>query len=148
MNKEVAGYFISAELKDMDISAIHAQISRTYWAAGIPLDVFQRALHNSLCFGVFTEENHQVGFARLVTDYATFAYLADVYISETHQGKGLSKWLMSNIMAHPQLRGLRRMLLATRDAHGLYAQYHFTALAQPQTFMEIWQPNVYHKTKE
>lgn len=105
-------------------------------------EVVSRAIHNSLCFGIIFN-NEQIGFARLITDSATFAYLADVYILEAHRGKGLSKKLLHEIFSHPQLQGLRRMLLATRDAHALYEKFGFTKLSNPQTFMELWSPDVY-----
>ena len=136
------GYEISSDKNLMDIDAIHAYLSRSYWAENIPYDIVKKALENSLCFGVFYNSS-QVGFARLITDFTTFAYLADVYILEDHRGKGLSKKLMATIVAHPQLQGLRRMVLATADAHGLYEKFGFKGLANAQTFMEIWDPDVY-----
>ena len=139
----VSGYRASSDLKDMDLSAIHEFISDTYWAKGIPLATMEKAIKNSLCFGVFTECGKQVGFARMVTDSATFAYLADVFVSNEHRGKGLSKLLMQVIIEHPDLQGIRRMMLATSDAHGLYEQFGFKALGSPGSFMEIHQPDVY-----
>jgi len=139
----VEGYRISSEYTDMDLSVIHKYISNSYWAKNIPLETMKKAVQNSLCFGVFTESGDQIGFARMVTDSATFAYLADVFILDEHRGKGLSKRLMQQILAHPQLQGLRRMALATRDAHGLYEQFGFKVLASPDTFMELHQPKVY-----
>ena len=136
-------YSISTNLADMDIAVIHGCISNSYWAKGIPISVLEKAISNSLCFGVFTDSGQQVGFARLITDSATFAYLADVFILEAHRGKGLSKWLMENVIAHPDLQGLRRITLSTKDAHGLYEKYGFKPLANPQTFMEAWKPDVY-----
>ncbi len=129
----------------MDLDAIHSFLSTSYWAECIPKETVKRAIDNSLCFGIFANES-QVGFARMVTDSATFAYLADVYIVETHRGKGLSKWLMQRILEHPQLQGLRRMVLATRDAHDLYRQFGFKDLANPHTFMELWVSDVYTRT--
>jgi N-acetylglutamate synthase-like GNAT family acetyltransferase len=129
----------------MNLSVIHDFISSSYWAIGIPLETLKTAIENSLCFGVFTNEGAQVGFARVITDTATFAYLADIFILEAHRGKGLSKWLMTVIMSHPHLQNLRRISLATRDAHELYKQFGFQALANPQTFMEVWRPDVYKK---
>jgi len=137
------GYLISDQTQDMDIPAIHKFISQSYWAQDIPLPTLKRSIENSLCFGVFTHENEQVGFARLITDQATFAYLADVFIAEHHRGKGLSKWLIKTIIEHPKLQGLRRMVLATKDAHGLYSQYGFKNLATPDIFMERHQASVY-----
>ena len=139
----ITGYKISSETPDMDISAIHHYISRSYWASNIPLSTMKKAIENSLCFGVFTDSGEQIAFARLITDSATFAYLADVFVLEEHRGKGISKWLMECIVKHPDLQGLRRMALATSDAHGLYKQFGFTPLKSPDTFMELHQPNVY-----
>ena len=136
------GYFISTDPARLDVEAVHAYLTRSYWAGGIPRETVVRALRGSLCFGLF-HGTEQVGFARVVTDRATFAYLCDVYVLEGHRGRGLGKWLMGAVMAHPELAGLRRFLLATRDAHGLYAQRGFTPLARPETFMEIVRPDVY-----
>lgn len=136
-------YKISANFADMDLDVIHGFISASYWAKGIPMATLQRSLENSLCFGVFTQAGEQVGFARMITDKATFAYLADVFILKAHQGQGLSKLLMAAIVEHPDLQGLRRMLLATKDAHGLYQQFGFTALADPDIYMTLHQPNIY-----
>ncbi|UTV30543.1 GNAT family N-acetyltransferase [Photobacterium atrarenae] len=137
------GYEISTAQDDFDFEVIYQVISHSYWASGIPRETLAKAISNSLCFGVFDEADQQVGFARLITDKATFAYLADVFIVESHQGQGLSKWLIEHIVAHPELQGLRRMVLATRDAHGLYAQFGFKAIENPEIFMQIWQPDVY-----
>lgn len=129
----------------MDLAVIHGYLTGSYWAGGIPLATLAKAMDHSLCFGVFRVSGEQVGFARMITDRATFAYLADVFILQAHRGKGLSKWLMQSIIAHPELQGLRRMALATRDAHGLYEQFGFRALANPDTFMELWVPDVYRQ---
>ncbi|MFT5806838.1 MAG: N-acetylglutamate synthase-like GNAT family acetyltransferase [Moritella dasanensis] len=137
-------YNVSASFADMDLDVIHEFISGSYWAKGIPVATLQRALENSLCFGVFTQAGEQVGFARMITDKATFAYLADVFVLEAHQGKGLSKLLMTAILAHPELQGLRRMMLATRDAHALYHKFGFAALASPEVYMELYMPNLYY----
>lgn len=142
----VPGYRISTKLEEMDLSVIHGYLSQSYWARDIPLATLQRALQNSLCFGVFTDNGEQVGFARMITDRATFAYLADVFILDAHRGKSLSKWLMQAITENPDLQGLRRSVLATRDAHGLYRQFGYTALNKPETFMECWRPDVYLKS--
>ena len=139
----IENYRISSDQNDLDIESIHKFISNSYWAKGIPLEILTRAISNSLCFGVFDKERGQVGFARMVTDSATYAYLADVYILEGHRGKGLSKMLMEEIMSHPDLQGLRRMTLATADAHGLYKKYGFPELSNPEIFMENWNPEVY-----
>ena len=131
----------------MDIDFIHGYLTTSYWAAGITKEIVLRSIQGSLCFGVFKNDSgspkKQVGFARMVTDQATFAYLADVFIDEDFRGKGLSKWLMEFILSHPGLQGLRRMLLATRDAHGLYAQFGFSELNNPERWMQIHQPDIY-----
>ena len=126
----------------LDMDVIHGYLTSSYWAKGISRELVERAVRNSLCFGVY-DGDRQVGFARLVTDQATFAYLADVFILESHRGRGLSKKLMAQIAADPRLQGLRRWVLATRDAHGLYARFGFTPLANPQRFMELHNPDVY-----
>jgi N-acetylglutamate synthase-like GNAT family acetyltransferase len=135
-------YRISTDTQEMDITAIHDFLTTSYWAKSVPRSVVARAISNSICFGVF-QGPHQVGFARTVTDSATFAYLADVYILEAHRGKGLGKQLVQEVLAHPQLQGLRRMLLATRDAHSLYSSFGFSELEDATIFMERWDPNVY-----
>jgi GNAT superfamily N-acetyltransferase len=137
------GYVISPEKTRLDVAAIHTYLTRSYWSPGIPQDVIEKAIAGSLSFGLFTEKGQQVGFARMITDCATFAYLADVYVLEQHRGKGLSKWMIETILAYPSLQGLRRVLLATRDAHGLYARFGFKPLARPESFMEIHRPNIY-----
>lgn len=135
-------YEITTDAARFDIAAIHAFLSQTYWSPDIPRAVVERAIAHSLCFGVLWGDA-QVGFARVVTDRATFAYLADVYVLEAHRGKGLSRRIMEAVQAHPDLQGLRRMLLATRDAHALYAQYGFKPLAAPDRMMEVHRPNAY-----
>lgn len=135
---------------DMDIDAIHGFLSHSYWAKDVPKSVMIKAIENSLCFAVLAVDSSgdekQVGFARLITDSATFAYLADVYILEEYRGNGLSKQMMQQIIDHPQLQGLRRIMLATRDAHSLYAQYGFTELTDKKMFMQLWTPDVYSQT--
>lgn len=139
-------YEISTDPARLDLGAVHAYLTRSYWSAGIPRDVVERAAANSLCFGVYHATEGQVGFARVVTDHATFAYLCDVYVLEAHRGRGLSKRLMAAISAHPDLQGLRRFMLGTKDAHGLYSQFGFTPLANPSRMMEILRPDVYRQT--
>ena len=117
-------------------------LTRSYWAEGISKEVIKRSIEGALCFGVF-ENDKQIGFARMITDKATFAYLADVFIIEEYRGLGLSKWLMEVIMSHPDLQGLRRMMLATRDAHGLYKKFGFTPLNNVDRWMQIQNPDVY-----
>ena len=135
-------YEISTDSARLDVDAIHAFLTQSYWSPGIPRATVARAIANSLCFGVFWQ-GQQVGFARMVTDKTTFAYLCDVYVLEAHRGRGVSKQLMDYVVKHPDLQGLRRMMLATRDAHGLYAQFGFTPLSAPDRIMEVLQPNIY-----
>ena len=140
-------YRITTDKNEMSIDAIHDYLSHSYWAENVPKQVVAKAVDNSLCFAVlFCDQNgdeKQVGFARLITDTATFAYLADVYVLEEHRGNGLSKQMMTSIIEHPQLQGLRRMMLATKDAHGLYEQFGFTALTDQKMFMQLWTPDAY-----
>ena len=137
-------YEISTDPARLDIDAIHAFLTQSYWSPGIPRATVARAIAHSLCFGAFWE-GQQVGFARVVTDRTTFAYLCDVYVLEAHRGRGLAKQLMDRVVQHPDLQGLRRMMLATRDAHGLYARYGFKPLAAPGVMMEIHKPDVYRQ---
>ena len=140
-------YEVSDDAKRLDLDVIHGYLARSYWSPGIPREIVERAVANSFCFGVYASDGKQVGFARLVTDRATYAYLADVFILEEHRGKGLSKRLMETIIAHPQVQGLRRWSLATRDAHELYARYGFTPIAKPDRLMERHDPDVYARLK-
>lgn len=139
------GYCLSTERARLNLDCVHAYLSSSsYWARGIPRDTVQRALENSLCFGLYLESSgEQVGFARLVTDYATFAYLADVFVLEPHRGRDLSKWMMQAIIDHPRVQGLRRWMLATADAHGLYAQFGFRPMSKPERIMERLFPDIY-----
>jgi GNAT superfamily N-acetyltransferase len=139
-------YEISTDPQRLDLDAVHAWLTRSYWSPGIPREVVARAAANSLCFGLHHATQGQVGYARVVTDRASFAYLCDVYVLEDHRGQGLSKWLLETILGHPDLQGLRRFMLATRDAHGLYAQFGFTPLAAPDRMMEILRPGVYQRS--
>lgn len=127
----------------MQIDTIHSFLKSSYWSLGIPKDTVITAIENSLCFGIFTDQNEQVGFARVISDFATFAYLADVFILKAHRGKGLGQWLLQTIIKHPNLQGLRRVILTTKDAHTLYEKFGFTSLIQPQVYMEILNTNVY-----
>jgi len=136
------GYRITTDADAMDLDAIHAYLTRSYWCEGIPREVVAKAIGGSLCFGLF-DHGGQVGFARVVTDRATFAYLCDVYVLEEHRGRGLATWLMEAVVAHPHLQGLRRFLLGTRDAHRLYEKFGFVRLARPEIFMEINRPGMY-----
>jgi N-acetylglutamate synthase-like GNAT family acetyltransferase len=135
---------ISTDRARLDIDVIHGFLSQAYWSEGIPRAILERAIRNSLCFGVYVD-GAQVGFARVITDRATFAYLADVFIMESHRRRGLSKFLMQVIMAHPDLQGLRRFSLGTRDAHGLYRQFGFEAPRMPERLMEILDLGVYKR---
>jgi len=126
----------------LDMDVIHDFLTNCYWSRGISRELLERAIRNSLCFGVY-EGDRQVGFARVVSDQATFAYLADVFILESHRGRGLAKQLVAAIAADPRLQGLRRWVLVTRDAHLLYEKFGFKALAAPDRFMELHDPDVY-----
>ncbi|WP_264875649.1 GNAT family N-acetyltransferase [Vibrio agarivorans] len=137
------GYRISTDNNELNLDVVFDFISDSYWAKGIPRERVEKSVKHSLCFGVYDERGEQVGFARLITDRATFAYLSDVFILSEHRGKGLSKWLVEVIISHPDLQGLRRIVLATHDAHGLYAQYGFEPLSHTENFMQIWNPDVY-----
>jgi GNAT superfamily N-acetyltransferase len=129
-------YFISTDDTRLDLALIHDFSSqRSYWARGRARAAIERSIANSLAFGIYRADR-QVGFARVITDYATFAYLADVFILEAERGRGLGKWLLATIVQHPELQGLRRWLLATQDAHGLYRQYGFSELKQTDLWME------------
>lgn len=143
MNANTQKYTISTDKNKLNMSVIYHFIANSYWAKGIPKSVMQKAIDNSMCFGVYSAQNEQVGFARVVTDNATFAYLADVFIIPDLQGNGLSKLLVKTIVEHPELQGLRRFLLATADAHGLYAQYGFKPIDNPAQLMQINPANVY-----
>lgn len=139
-------YTISTDRQRLNLNVIHGFISeRSYWAQGIPRAVMGRAIRHSLNFGVY-RGNEQVGFARVITDYATHAYLCDVFISEEYRGRGLSKWLVATMLAHPALQGLRRWFLLTRDAQELYRQFGFSESPDiVRKYMEIRDPDVYQK---
>ena len=132
-------FTISTERARIDIALVHDYLcNESYWAKNIPVAIVKKSIDGSLCFGIY-HHDQQIGFARVITDRATFGYLADVFIIERFRGKGLSKWLMQVIMDHPDLRGFRRWMLATRDAHGLYAQFGFRPLDKPERIMR-WSP--------
>lgn len=135
-------YEISTDRSRLDVKAIHAYLTQSYWSPGIPFATVARAVDNSVCVGAYLGEA-QVGFARVVTDKATFAYLADVYVLEPHRANGLSRRMIEAITQHPDLQGLRRWLLITRDAQGLYAKFGFKPLAAPDRFMELRSQNAY-----
>lgn len=141
----VSGYEISHDPARLDIDVIHTFLSEeSYWSKGIPRDVVERAIAHSLCFGMY-KDGVQVGFARVVSDHATFALLADVFVLDGHRGKGLSKWLMQVVVAHPDLQGLRRLLLLTSDAHELYRKFGFTEIGNAWRFMEVLRPDIYER---
>jgi GNAT superfamily N-acetyltransferase len=137
------GYSISTDPERLDVAAIHAYLSRSYWAEGIPLPVVADSLRGSLAFGLFDPSGAQVGLARVITDRATYAYLCDVYVLEEHRGRALGKWLVETVLAHPSLARLRRFSLATRDAHDLYSQFGFKPLRSPDNHMEVVRPDIY-----
>jgi GNAT superfamily N-acetyltransferase len=128
-------FLISTDPSRLDVSAFRDMLSNAYWAKDRTPEVIQRSMQNSLVFGVY-DNDRPIGLARVVTDFATFAWLCDVYILDGYRGRGIGKWLMETILAHPDLQGLRRFLLATRDAHGLYSRYGFTPLRNPDRWME------------
>ena len=136
MNWSKAEFSVSDRIESMDVTMVHGFLTTSYWARGIDKSTVERALANSLCLGVF-HNGKQIGFGRAVTDRSTFAYLADVFILEEYRGRGLGKWLVDCFLEHEELQGLRRWLLATLDAHGLYRQKGFVPLQEPQRFMEI-----------
>lgn len=141
---ESGAFTISTDQDRLDLPLIHAFLRETYWSPGIPIDIVRRAIENSLAFGVYHRSGgQQVGFARVTTDQATFAYLSDVFVIPEFRSRGLAKWLVSIIVAHPRLRDLRRWVLATRDAHRLYAKFGFTPLGAPDRFMERHDRDVY-----
>ena len=138
---------LSTDKNLLQVNRIHAFLSQSYWAKDIPISIVQKSIDHSMCFGVY-KNDLQIGFARVITDQATFAYLADVYIIEEEQGKGYSKQLMHFIMNHQELQGLRRFMLATRDAHGLYEAFGFATVAIPERIMEIVRPGIYERAKQ
>jgi GNAT superfamily N-acetyltransferase len=142
------GFTVSTDPARLDLDAVHAALTEAYWSAGIPRDIVERALQDSLCFGLYAPDGRQIGLARVITDRATFAYLCDVYVLPAFRGRGLGKLLMSRVMAHPDLQGLRRFSLVTRDAHELYRQLGFTEIKNPDRHMEIVRPDLYKTSKK
>jgi len=130
---------ITTDKGQMNIDTIHQLLVKTYWAATRSKSTQEACMRSSLCYGLF-DGDEQIGFARVISDYATFAYLCDVVIAEPYRGRGLAKWMMSCILEHPQLQGMRRWLLSTRDAHEFYAKFGFAPLSKPEKFMEIYRP--------
>lgn len=142
IDSERDGCLISTDAARLDLDVIHGFLSRAYWSEAIPREIVERAMRNSLCFGAYCE-GRQVGFARVVSDFATYAYIGDVFVLPSHRGRGFSKRLVEAILSHPELQGLRRWSLVTHDAHGLYRQFGFTSLAHPERYMEIARPGLY-----
>lgn len=144
-------FTVSDERERLDLAVIHGYLERSYWAGNVPRDIVARSIEHSLCFGLYAEgadnASGQIGFARVVTDRATTAYLADVFVLEPWRGRGLSKFLMRCIRSHPDLQGLRRWMLATADAHGLYRQFGFVPLSDPERLMEIVDRDVYQRLR-
>jgi GNAT superfamily N-acetyltransferase len=140
------GYTASNDPARLDVDAIHAFLTACYWSTGIPHATVARALAHSLGFGLYAPDGAQVGFVRVVTDQATFAYLCDVYVLDAHRGRGLGEWLVGFALADPALRDLRRLILATRDAHGLYERFGFGAPKFPNAYMDIVRPDIYRPT--
>lgn len=136
-------FLISTDRERLSLDVVHGFLTNCYWAKGIPREVVARSIEHALCFGIYDGEGAQVGFARVISDFATIAYVGDVFVVETHRGRGLGKWLMQCIVQHPALQNLRRWILTTRDAHGLYSQFGFAPVKAPERFMELHQPNVY-----
>ena len=135
-------YVVSTDKTRIDVAAVHAFLTNTYWSPGIPIETVRRAIAGALCFGIY-HGAEQVGFARVITDRATYAYLSDVYVLDAHRGRGLATWMMEVIMTHPALQGLRRFALSTRDAQALYRQFGFVTVANPDRQMEILRRDIY-----
>lgn len=141
----IEGYLYSTDKAKLNIELIHNYLTNdSYWANGVSLDIVKRSIENSVCFGIYLN-NEQVGFARVVTDKATFGYLGDVFVLDVHRGKGLSKNLMAFMLKHPELQGFRRWMLLTRDAQELYKKFGFIQFHAPDRCMELWFPDVYKK---
>jgi GNAT superfamily N-acetyltransferase len=136
-------FLISTDPARLDLDVIHNFLTNCYWAKGVPREVVARSIEHALCFGVYDGSGAQVGFARVISDFATIAYVGDVFVVESHRGRGLGKWLMECITQHPTLQGLRRWMLTTRDAHALYSQVGFTPVKFPERYMERHDPHVY-----
>lgn len=137
IEKKIGDYLLSDDQSKLQIESVHQFLSQeSYWAKNIPIEIVKESIRGSVCFGIYSNTS-QIGFARVITDGATFGYLADVFVLEAHRGKDLSKALMSFILHYPAFTKLRRFMLATKDAHGLYSQFGFSPLASPERFMEI-----------
>jgi len=136
-------FLISTSRELLNLDVVHGFLTNCYWSKGVPRKVVAASNEHSLCFGVYDGRGEQVGFARVITDFATIAYVGDVFVLETHRGRDLGKWLMQCITQHPALQNLRRWILTTRDAHGLYSQFGFTPVKAPERYMELHRPDVY-----
>lgn len=145
LERRVGSYTLSDDPARLDPRAIHAYLTRSYWSPDIPYELVERALRSSLSIGAYDAAGRQVGLVRLVSDHATFCYVCDVYVLEEHRGHGLSKAMLAMAVAHPLLQGLRRWSLVTADAHGLYRQFGFTPVTQPQRHMERLDPDIYRR---
>jgi GNAT superfamily N-acetyltransferase len=140
-------YTVSSDRARLQLDVIHAFLAQSYWAKDIPREVVERSLGGSVAVGIY-HGTHQVGFGRVITDAATFAYVADVFVLESHRGRGLARWMMDFILATPELQGLRRWLLVTRDAQALYRSVGFSPLNRPEGFMEITRRDIYRPASE
>lgn len=139
-------FSISTDKSKLDIPVIHQYLSReSYWSQNIPVERIQKSIENALCFGIY-HNDQQIGYAKVISDFSTMAYLGDVFVLESYRGKGLSKWLMETIMSHPELQDLRRWILLTADAHELYQKYGWKPIASPDKWMEIHRPNIYQNS--
>jgi len=137
-------FLLSTDPERLDLAVIHGFLGESYWAKGIPREMVARSIANSLCFGVYSD-GRQVAFARVISDFATYAYVADVFVLMPFRGRGLGKWMMESILQHPRLQQLRRWSLVTKDAHGLYAQFGFTAPKRPEGYMERYDEDLYQR---
>ncbi|HVI07945.1 MAG TPA: GNAT family N-acetyltransferase [Candidatus Binatia bacterium] len=140
-------FLLSTDPERLDLDLIHGFLANSYWAKDIPREIVARSIEHSLCFGIYDGTGAQIGFARVISDFATFAYIGDVFILESHRGRGLSKWLMECIVQFPALQHLRRWVLLTRDAHALYAKSGFAPLKSPDRYMELHNPGIYEIRK-
>jgi GNAT superfamily N-acetyltransferase len=147
LTRTVGDYTVSDDPRRLDVKAIHGYLRRAYWSEEIPIAIVERAVRGSLCIGAYDIKGAQVGLARFISDFATFAYVCDVYVLEEHRGRGLSKAMMAMASDHPKLQGLRRWTLVTNDAHGLYQQFGFKAIAHQERFMERIVPNIYKNAR-
>jgi GNAT superfamily N-acetyltransferase len=141
-------FLISTDPARLDLDVIHGFLTNCYWAKGIPREVVARSIEHALCFGIYDGSGAQVAFARVISDFATVAYVGDVFVIDSHRGRGLGKWLMETITQHPALQGLRRWILTTRDAHELYSQVGFTPVKFPERYMERHDPHVYESSAD